>query len=641
MMVACRTPTSMSSASSARRLAGEAEVTMDITRATSPPTATAMQVTGTIVDRFWQQVERLGSRTALRWRSGPTWVEMSWTEYGRSVRHIAGGLAHLGLEAGDRAGILSNNRQEWHVADFATLASGAVTVPVYQTSSSSQVAYALSHAGVRVCFVENVDQLAKVLLRRHELPALEHVVVFDAPAGLDDDFVIPFEDLLELGADRIEAQPDLLSDRAAGITPTALATLVYTSGTTGPPKATMLTHGNVMANIEHITRVVHIDEHDRFLSFLPLSHIAERTVSDFAQVVSGGETWFAQSLASLPEDLQSCRPTVFFAVPRVWEKFQEGVLSNLEHQPGAMRRVAERYLAEPAEDGTDQPLVAFGRHLAGRAEHALLDAVLGRRIRGQLGLDRARIFASAAAPISPDLLAWFARIGIPIIEAYGQTEGCGVTTLNPPEAIRVGTVGRAAPGVTVEIGPDHEVLVKGANVSPGYYRDPSGTEQLIDAEGWMHTGDLGVVDRDGYLTITGRKKDLIILSSGKNISPEEIETQLRYEPLISQAVVIGDDRPYLTALLTLDAEAVASWAERKGRLPEAEALLEDPDLIEEVGRSVERVNARHARVEGIKRWHLLPHDLTVADGELTPTLKVRRTVVLGRHADLIEQLFAT
>ncbi len=616
-------------------------MTVEMNSETSAPTASVVvEEPGSIVDAFWSQIERLGSQTALRWRSGTTWDEMSWAEYGTSVRQIAAGLVHVGFEPGDRAAILSTNRWEWHVADIAILAAGGVSVPVYQTNSSSQVSYALSHAEARVCFVENVDQLAKVLLRRHQLPALEHIVVFDPPVGLDDDFVAPFEDVLDLGADRLEAQPDLLRDRAAVIVPSTLATLVYTSGTTGPPKATMLTHGNVMANIKNITAVIPLDEHDRFLSFLPLSHIAERTVSDFLQVFSGGETWFAQSLASVPDDLQACRPTVFFAVPRVWEKFQEGVLMTVEHQRGVVRRVGERYLAAPAEgDGTDQRLVVFGKHLAVRAEHALLDVVLGRRIRARLGLDRARIFASAAAPISPDLLSWFARVGIPIIEAYGQTEGCGVTTLNPPDAIRIGTVGRAAPGVSIRTASDHEVLVRGDNICTGYYKDPVGTGQLIDADGWMHTGDLGAIDRDGYLTITGRKKDLIILSSGKNISPEEIETRLRYEPLISQAVVIGDDRPYLTALLTLDAEAVATWAERKGRLLEAEALHEDPELIEEVTRTIERVNAHHARIEGIKRWHVLPHDLTVADGELTPTLKVKRKVVLDRHARLIEQLY--
>ncbi len=606
----------------------------------SGPTAVVNEP-GSIVDAFWRQVERLGSKTALRWRSGTTWDEMSWAAYGTSVRQIAAGLVHVGFEPGDRAAVLSNNRREWHVADLAILAAGGVSVPIYQTNSSSQVTYALSHAEVRVCFVENVDQLAKVLLRRHELPALEHIVVFDPPVGLDDEFVAPFEDLLDLGSVRLEAQPDLLRDRAAGIAPSALATLVYTSGTTGPPKATMLTHGNIMANIEHITAVIPVDERDRFLSFLPLSHIAERTVSHFIQVFSGGETWFAQSLASVPDDLQACRPTVFFAVPRVWEKFQEGVLMALEHQRGVVRQVGERYLAAPSEDdGTDQRLVGIGKRLAGRVEHVLLDAVIGRRIRAQLGLDRARVFASAAAPISPDLLSWFARAGISIIEAYGQTEGCGVTTLNPPDAIRIGTVGRAAPGVRIRTAPDHEVLVRGDNICLGYYNDPIGTEQLIDADGWMHTGDLGAIDGDGYLTITGRKKDLIILSSGKNISPEEIETQLRYEPLVSQAVVIGDNRPYLTALLTLDAEAVATWAEREGRLLEAEALLEDPELIAEVTRSVGRVNSQHARIEGIKRWHVLPHDFTVADGELTPTLKVRRKVVLDRYARAIEQLYA-
>jgi long-chain acyl-CoA synthetase len=403
----------------------------------------------------------------------------------------------------------------------------------------------------------------------------------------------------------------------------------------------VLTHGNIAANIDHITAVVPIGPDDRFLSFLPLSHIAERTVSHFGQILAGGETWFARSLVSVPDDLQDCRPTIFFAVPRVWEKFREGIREKVEHSSGPQRVLAERYLHLAARKGG---VTGAGDPL-GRVEEAqfrVLDAVVGRTVRAGLGLDRARFLVSGAAPVHPDLLRWFAGLGLLVAEVYGQTEDGGVTTLNPPGGIRIGTVGPAAPGVEVRIAADDEILVRGANVGPGYWQNPQATEELIDADGWMYTGDLGALDRDGYLTITGRKKDLIINASGKNISPQEIETRLRYEPLISQAVVVGDGRPYLTALLTLDADEVREWATHHGKtMGDPESWAADPDIHAEIADSIERVNDEHSRVEGIKKWRLLPRDLSITSGELTPTLKVKRQVVANRWAEVVEEMYAS
>jgi long-chain acyl-CoA synthetase len=596
-------------------------------------------VGSTIVEIFWHNAERYGPRAALRRRVGGEWEITTWDGYAELVRHVAAGLIRLGLSAGDRVGILSANRREWHLADLGILSAGGVTVPVYPTNSSSQVAYVLSHSGCRYLFVEDLDQLSKVLLRRDELPDLERVFVFDRGEGLDHDFVGDLTDLDDLAADELAIHPTVIEDRARAIHADDMATIVYTSGTTGRPKGVVLTHGNIAANIDNITRVVPIGPDDRFLSFLPLSHIAERTVSDFGEVLAGGETWFAESLASVQQDLQDCRPTIFFAVPRVWEKFREGVREEVEGLARPQRALAERYLHLVARKGRVTgagPILS----LVERAQYKVLDALVGRTIRAGLGLDRARFLVSGAAPVHPDLLRWFHGLGLPVAEVYGQTENCGVSTVNPPGAVRIGTVGPAVPGVQVRIADDGEVLVRGRNTTPGYYRDDVGTAELIDAEGWMHTGDLGTLDDDGYLSITGRKKDLIINASGKNISPQEIETRLRYEPLISQAVVVGDGRPYLTALLTLDEEALHEWGAAHGRTGSLETLVADPEVLEEVAESVERVNLEHARVEGIKRWHVIPHDLTVAGGELTPTMKVKRQVVAERYADVIDELYA-
>ena len=583
----------------------------------------------TIVDVFRETALTSADRPAMRWREGAEWRSLTWAAYELAVEEIAVGLRQSGLAHGDRVAILAGNRPEWHMADIAILAAGMVTVPVYATNAASQVGYILGHSGARACFVENVEQLAKVLLWRSQLPELQHVFVIDGVTGLDDGTISSLADL------RLSARDPLTTGRLGELVKEVraddLATLVYTSGTTGPPKGAMITHRNVMATMRSLTSLIELRSDDRYLSFLPLSHITERSISNFGQIVTGAETWFARSVATLAEDLQACRPTILFAVPRVWEKFQDGVLERIGEQRGVARRLADRYLDVSAHEH---------RNLLQAAEHQLLDRVVGATIRRQLGLDHARIVACGAAPVHPDLLRWFHHIGIPIAEGYGQTEVSLCTSTNTPSDTRIGSVGRPIPGVSVRIAEDGEILVRGDNVCAGYWRDEAATRELIDADGWLHSGDLGRLDPDGYLHVTGRKKDLIVTSYGKNISPEEIETRLRMAPLIAQAVVIGDDRPYLTALLTIDTEAVAEWAAGQGRSLDMEALADDPDLHAELGRAIERVNAVHSHAEGIRRWRVLPHDLTMACGELTPTLKVKRNVVVGRWADLIEQMYA-
>lgn len=604
-----------------------------------PPPA-PQEPPSTLVDRFWSWVETVPFAGALRFHDGDTWQSVTWKEYGETVAQVAAGLAHLGVEPGDRVGILAGNQARWHEADVGILSAGASSVPAYPTSASGQIAYVLQHSGARVCFVGDRDQLAKVLLARHRLPDLEHVVMLgDVPEGLDDGFLLPFEDLCALGRDRLAAEPDLVRTRVKAITPDSIATIVYTSGTTGPPKGAVLTWANLTATIHAITDVVAIGPSDRFLSFLPLSHIAERIVSHFGQIQSGGETWFARSMSTVADDLRACRPTVFFAVPRVWEKFQSAILEEVDASPAPVHRVAETYLrlakARTAAEraGTRQPL---HEPLA----YWLFDKLVGAKVRAKTGLDEARILVSGAAPIDPDLLWWFAGIGLPVAEVYGQTEDCGPTTLNPPGRIHIGSVGPALPGVTVRIAPDGEILVHSDTVCAGYFHDEAQTRELIDDEGWMHTGDLGRIDPDGYVHVTGRKKDLIITSSGKNIAPQELETKLRAEPLVSQAVVIGDGRSYLTALVALDSESVAHWASEHGKMADFEALVGDPDLRSEIEAAVDQVNSGHSPIEQIKTWRLIPRELTVAGGELTPTLKVKRDVVTARYGDLIDEMYA-
>ncbi len=593
----------------------------------------------TIIEAFRANVRRIPVRPAMRRRTRDGWEVFTWADYGQGVAEVTAGLADLGIGPGERVAILSSNRVEWHLADLGALANGGVTVPVYPTSSAEQVRYILGHCGARLCFVESDELLAKVLEVRNSLPKLDRVVVFDDAERRDDPFLVGFSELRAVGAARLQRQPGLAEERASVIVPGQPATFVYTSGTTGPPKAAILTHANIMWTIRSAASLVHLEAGERFLSFLPLSHVAERGMSEFAPITIGGETWFARSLATVAEDLLDCRPTVFFAVPRVWEKLQVAVLEKMEEAPWLMRRIVRRY-------------IEMGRHLeavheAGRRPapweslpHAVLDAVLGARIRQEIGLDRAHILITAAAPIHPDLVRWLHGIGLPIIELYGQTEGCGPTTCNPPEDNRVGTVGRTLPGVRVRIAGDGEILVQGGNVCAGYFNDPTSTSELLDAEGWMHSGDLGTLDADGYLRLTGRKKDLIITAAGQNIAPQDIEIELKGHPLISEAVVVGEGRRYLTALVTLDAEVLGEWAHGKGKVADYEELAADPDLRDEIDALVAAVNARRSRVEGIRKHRILAHELTVAAGELTPTLKVKRNVVCQVNRELIDEMYA-
>jgi long-chain acyl-CoA synthetase len=402
----------------------------------------------------------------------------------------------------------------------------------------------------------------------------------------------------------------------------------------------MVTHANIMWTIRSAASRVHLRVGERFLSFLPLSHVAERGMSEFAPITIGGETWFARSLGTVPEDLLDCRPTVFFAVPRVWEKLQDAVLDSFSDAPRLTRAIAFRYVSRGQRVQAD--IEAGRRTPVGEAvAYRLLDAFVGKRIRGGMGLDRTHILISAAAPIHPDLIRWFHAIGLPVVELYGQTEGCGPTTCNAIEDNRVGTVGRALPGERVRIAEDGEILVQGGNVCDGYFRDLSGTAALLDDAGWMHSGDLGTLDADGYLRLTGRKKDLVITAAGQNIAPQEIEMDLKSHPLVSEAVVIGEGRRYLTALLTVDAEALSHWSHQHGKVGTYEVLTTDSDLRDEIDVFVGEVNTRRSRVEGIRKHRILARDLSVATGELTPTLKVRRAVVCEAYRDIIDEMYDT
>jgi len=596
-----------------------------------------------VVDALRANARRIPFSPAMRHTRFPhtaaEWEIITWSDYLLAVRQLAAGLAELGLEPGGRVAVLSGNRPEWHLADFGTLYSGGITVPIYPTSSPAQIAYVMNHSRVEVCFLDSHAQLGKVLSVRDELKTLRRIVLFESSWRAADSLLMGFDDLRALGADAICREPEAVDRRAAAVEPEDLATIVYTSGTTGPPKGAMVTHGNIMWTLRHVTPEYGIGQGERLLSFLPLSHIAERMMSDLGPVSYGGETWFARSLATVAEDLPACRPTVFLAVPRVWEKLREAIEDHLRSQPHAVRRAVDRYVALGLEKvaaeqaGRALPVGTLGVYTA-------LDRSLGATIRRQLGLDKAHVLVSAAAPIHPDLVSWFHAVGLPMIQIYGQTEDCGPTTANRLGKVRIGTVGPPVPGVSVRIGDDGEILVRGGNVCAGYLDDPASTAELIDPDGWMHSGDTGVIEEDGSLRIIGRKKDLIITASGKNVAPQEIESDLRNHPLVSEAIVVGEGRKFLAAILTLDHDEVTRWALERNKLSDIEALAGDPDLLAVIEEAVAEVNAKRSHAEGVRKFHVLARDLTFESDELTPTMKVKRSVVYEHFADVIDELYA-
>ena len=582
-------------------------------RVAAPPPAP----NSTLVEQFRRQVAGRPDSPAMYMRAGGRWAPITWRLFGDASRRLSAWLLEEEVAEHAHVAIWSGNRPEWHIADVAVLSTRCRPVPVYLTVSAEQAAYILDHSETQVAFVEGPELLGRLLSVRDRLPGLRRIVVVDgAEAVSEDGFVISWEEALRRGQAALAGRSIELERRAASVLSEDIATLIYTSGTTGPPKAVMITHGNVIAAVIAIMSLEPAYADDRILSYLPLAHIAERLASEFRQYVIGNPTWFT-SIDALAADIREIRPNVFFGVPRVWEKIAARIRTELARQP-APRRLVGSWAFAVGERAGD--LRQAGRPVPAllAARHRLADRLVLSRVRAALGLDEAQALASGAAPISLEVLRFFNGLGLEIDEVYGLSETTGATTFNRPGHARFGTVGPPLPGIELRIAGDGEVFVRGATVFAGYHRDPEATAAVL-RDGWFATGDVGELDAEGYLRITDRKKDLIITAGGKNISPSNIEAALTRHPLIANAVVIGDRRPYLSALITIDPTEAAAY----------------PDVRAEVERHVEAVNATLSNVERVRRWTILEHDFTVGD-ELTPTLKVKRKVVNERYAAEIE-----
>ncbi|MDX1501811.1 MAG: AMP-binding protein [Thermoanaerobaculia bacterium] len=587
-------------------------------------------MTQTVPVRFEATARRYADGPALAVKRDGAWQTITWRDYHEAVLRAARGLLALGLEPGKGVVILGYNRPEWFVADMAAIFAGAVPTGLYTTATADQCAYVTEHCEAPIAVVENADYLQTMLAIRERLPSLATIVLMEGESG--EPGVLSWQDLLRRGEETPEAE---LRRRLDAQRADDLATLIYTSGTTGNPKGVMLSHRNLLWTAEAVADILSFQAGDNVVSYLPLSHIAEQMITLHGPQRAGATVYFAESIEKLPETLREVRPEVFFGVPRVWEKIQAAIAVAGAQASPLKRRIARwaraKGLAAGYADQRGEPPPA----LTGLARKLVHD-----KVRVKLGLDRTRVCACSAAPISLDTLEFFLSLGIPILEVYGMSECTGPATISRPDRYRTGRAGYALPGAELAIADDGEILIRGPHVFLGYYKDPEATRETLDAEGWIHSGDIGEIDEEGFLKVTDRKKELLITSGGKNVAPAPIEAQLKTIPAVGQAVVVGDGRKYLAALLTVDPERVAGEA-RAARSPAttAEEAAACPRFRAYVERQVDRVNATLARYETLKRVHLVGTDFTVDGGELTPTMKLKRRVIYRKYAAEIERLY--
>ena len=597
----------------------------------------------TIPAIYWEAVDKRADEVWLREKTLGIWRSFTWKQTGAMVSEIAGGLLSLGFEAGQTASILANTVMNWVLADLAILSCGGTSNGIYPTDAPAQVQYLCADSRTVFLFVENDEQLDKALEIRPTLPGLRKIIVFDMDGlrDLADPDVIGLDALRELGRDHLSRQPQAIRSRLAAISPDDVAILVYTSGTTGKPKGAMHTHRGLVFAARGYNILLPRSSADECMCFLPLCHIAERMGGEYLSLYTGARLNFVENPETVPENVREISPTVFVAVPRVWEKFYSAVMIGLKESTGLQqaayawsigigRQVADKVLAGQPVDGWLRTRFRVARWLA-----------LGN-VRKLIGIDRARYLVTGAAPISADLVRWYLALGVPMVEVWGMTETCGASSGTLPAKIRPGTIGQAGAFNEMRIDPaTGEIQVRGVNVFKGYLNQPEKTAESFTDDGWMRTGDVGNVDADGYFRITDRMKDILITAGGKNITPSEWENQLKFSPYITDAVIIGDKRPYLTVIVMIDQENVEKYAQDNDvpfsnyasltRAPQVQALIQ---------AEIDRVNAQFARVEQVKRFFLLDTQLTAEDDELTPTMKLKRQFVQQKYAPQIEAMYA-
>jgi long-chain acyl-CoA synthetase len=592
--------------------------------------ATAGVGSKTIADLMPVAVGEHGSRRAVLYKDGSGWSSKTYSEVGEIVRDLALGLMDLGVERGDKVAILANTRPEWSYFDFAALTAGATVVPIYQTNSPEECRYVLENSDSKVVIVEDSEQLQKVRAVRDSLPKLEHVILMEG-AG-DDALTSPA--LAERGRARNASEWE---ERWSSVTPDDICTFIYTSGTTGPPKGCVISHGNYRAMLDMVLEVGVLGDEELTYLYLPLAHSFALLIQ-FGTVALGATLayWERDPLKIIP-NLAEVKPTYFPSVPRIFEKIYTAATAKAEKAGGVQKAIFDwavsvgtRYREAEREGRSIWPPL--------RIQHEIADRLVLSNVRNLFG-GHLKLAVTGAAPINPEILRFFDAAGVLVVEGWGMTETSTAATISTPEAFKFGTVGKPFPGCEVKIADDGEILVRGPNVFQGYYKNDEATRETL-VDGWLYTGDIGEIDPEGYVKITGRKKDIIITAGGKNITPANLEAEIKQHPLVSQCVVIGDRRPYLVALVTLDPEEAVKFAKENGLPEDPEQLASDDQIRNAISDHIEKINQNFARVEQVKKFKILPRDLSQEGGELTPTMKVKRNVVADKYEGEVEELYA-
>ena len=596
---------------------------------------------GSVARMFWHGVIERGSQVILRQKDLGIWRAMTWSQLGAAAREVGLGLVALGFEPGEVASIQSNTNREWLFADLGILGAGGVSNGIYPTDAAAQAEYLLADSSSVVVFVEDEEQLDKILEVRERLPKLRKIIVFDMEGlrDFDDKQVMSLEALCALGADYDEKHEGVWDKRLASRQAEDLAILVYTSGTTGRPKGAMISHRNILATLDGYQDSFPQGPEDERMAFLPLCHIAERLGGQYHSLHSGSVLNFVENPETVPENVREIAPTVFTAVPRVWEKFYSGVQIRLK-EAGRLQQwaygiaIGIGYKVAALKEAR-KPVPA-GLALA----FWLARVLVLNNVRKVIGVHRTKVCVTGAAPISPDLIRWYMALGVEMYEVWGQTESCGAITSNPAGKVKPGSIGPQMMHAEVKVAPDGELLARGPSVFMGYLNQPEKTAETLK-DGWLHTGDVGKVDEEGFFYITDRMKDIIITAGGKNITPSEFENQLKFSPYITDAVVIGDKRPYLVALVMVDHENVENFAQEHA-IPFTNymSLCRRPEITALIQGEIDKVNKAFARVEQVKKFRLLETKLTAEDEELTPTMKLKRKLVNEKYKGLIEAMYS-
>ncbi|ARU05319.1 long-chain fatty acid--CoA ligase [Comamonas serinivorans] len=605
--------------------------------------ATGVTVPGeTVPEIFWNAVAQRGEAVWLRQKELGYWRSWSWNQTAEAVTEIGHGLMALGLAPGERVSILSNTVIEWVWCDLAILSAGGVSSGIYPTDSADQVEHLSADSSSVVLFVEDEEQLDKALTVRDRLPMLRHIVVFDMKGlrHLRDDQVMSLDALRERGRAHAAQHAGALRARSSAVKPQDLAILIYTSGTTGKPKGAMHSHAGLVYSTRGYNAVMEQTDQDERMCFLPLCHVAERLGGAYLGMYTGTRLNFVENPDTVAENVREIAPTVALAVPRVWEKFYSAVMLGVQEASRLQQAIYRWSIAQGV--GVVESVLAGKPVGAGQKLRFRLARLLALdNVRKLIGIHRARYLVTGAAPISPDLLRWYMALGIPMLEVWGMTETCGASAAVPVQCIKPGTIGPATPYNEVKLDPQtQELLVRGPNVFMGYLNLPEKTAETIDPDGWLHTGDVGSVDADGFFRITDRMKDIIITAGGKNITPSEWENELKFSPYVTDAVVIGDARQYLTAIIMIDQENVEKFAQDHDvPFSNYASLTRTREVQELIQAEIDRVNAKFARVEQIKKFFLLDTQLTAEDEELTPTMKLKRKLVQAKYAEQIEAMY--